>query len=65
MKKEPFWIIWIKTLVGLIIGIALGSGVFFFACMLYACFGTTGLISALLLLLLNTGLAIVVYISQK
>ena len=62
---KPFWKVWIETLVYLTIGIALGTGVFFFACMLYACFGTTGLISALLLLLLNTGLAITIYVLQR
>ena len=62
---KPFWKVWIETLVGLTIGMALGTGVFFFACMLYACFGTTGLISALLLLLLNTGLAITIYVLQR
>ena len=62
---KPFWKVLIETLVGLTIGIALGTGVFFFACMLYACFGATGLISALFLLALNTVLAIIIYVSQR
>ena len=62
---KPFWKVWIETLVGLVIGIALGTGVFFFACMLYACFGATGLISALFLLALNTVLTIIIYVSQR
>ena len=62
---KPFWKVWIETLVGLTIGIALGTGVFFFACMLYACFGVTGLISASFLLALNTVLAIIIYVSQR
>ena len=62
---KPFWKVWIETLVYLTIGIALGSGVFFFVCMLYACFGIPGLVGALLLFLLNTGLAITVYVTQR
>ena len=62
---KPFWKVWIETLVGLVIVMALGASVFFFACVLYACFGATGLISALLLLLLNTGLAITIYVLQR
>ena len=62
---KPFWKVWIETLVGLVIVMALGASVFFFACVLYAYFGATGLISALLLLLLNTGLAITVYVTQR
>ena len=62
---KPFWKVWIETLVYLTIGIALGSGIFLFVCMMYTCFEIHGLVSALLLFLLNTGLAFVVYISQE